>query len=296
VPALKKQTYKKFELVIIPDKKFRRSNKGPAEKRNLGAKRARGGILAFIDDDAYPDRRWLENGLKALKQDNVCAVCGPGLTPPNDSVLAKVSGWVWKSWLGAGGAGTYRCGKEEKREVDDYPTFNLIVKKADFDKVKGFNCRFWPGEDTKLCHDLVYKLKKKIIYDPKVVVYHHRRPIFAPHLKQIAGYGIHRGYFARILPKTSARLGYFIPSLFVLGLLIGPFFYFVFKPLFWFYLMVVYVYQALLLSTALWVVLQSKSLLIGLLVMMAIFLSHIVYGFMFIKGLLIKRLKYVTTI
>ena len=225
IPALKTQTFKNFELIIIPDK-YEKKEKlpsfvkiipsnlitGPADKRDLGVKKAKGSLMAFLDDDAYPHKNWLKNSVKYFKNPQVSAVCGPGITPPKNNLLQKTSGLLWQTWLGAGG-NTLRCTPRKKQEVDDYPTFNLIVRKKDFEKINGFDSQFWPGEDTKLCHDLVYKLKKKIIYDPKILVYHHRREIFIPHLKQIARFGLHRGFFSKILPKTSKKTLYCCYSL-----------------------------------------------------------------------------------
>lgn len=305
IPALKTQTYKNFELIIVPDRKSKILNlpdwvkvypswpkTGPADKRDMGAEKASGDILAFLDDDAYPEKNWLESALNAFdKHLKAAGVCGPGVTPPNDPLLAKVSGWVWSTWLGAGGAGTYRCLPEKIREVDDYPTFNLFIKKEDFKFVGGFDSDYWPGEDTKLCRDLVYKLDKKIIYDPDVKVYHHRRKIFVPHLKQIGRYGYQRGLFAKILPKTSNRLGYWIPSLFLIGLLTGPIFYFLYFPLFIIYLSVLSLYAILLFLSFLKVLSKSKNLLIGLLTIPAIFLTHLFYGLKFLQGYLAAFLR-----
>ncbi len=286
IPSLGKQSYKNFELILIPNKLCK---KGPAAKRDLGVKKAKGEIIAFIDDDAYPAPNWLKSAVKLLKNPQLTAVCGPGLTPPGNNLYQQVSGLVWQTWLGAGGTGTYRNQPGKKRLIDDYPTFNLIVKKRDFVKIGGFNSHFWPGEDTKLCHDLVYKLKKQIIYDPKVLVYHHRRPIFIPHLKQIARFGLHRGHFARILPKTSFRLEYFIPSIFVIWLLVLPWsFAFTFVH---FHLILAASYLGLLLLTAVQIFLKKKVLKLSLLLIPTLFLTHLVYGIMFIKGLLSKSLK-----
>ena len=47
-----------------------------------------------------------------------------------------------------------------------------------------------------------------------VIVYHHRRPLFRPHLRQLGRYGFHRGYFCKRFPSNSRRLSYFIPTLF----------------------------------------------------------------------------------
>lgn len=271
----------------------------PAEKRDLALQYAQGEILAFIDDDVYPDVGWLAAAVERFANPKVAAVGGPMLTPLDDSLLEKAGGWVWASYLGSGGAGTYRCLPQKEREVDDYPTANLLVRKSDFAAVGGFDSNFWPGEDTKLCLDLTKKLGKKIIYDPAVLVYHHRRALFVPHLRQIRGYGLHRGYFARILPETSRRLGYFLPSLFVLGVTLGtplvflssilhfPFSIFFSASYFLLYTS----YFILLLATGLWVYLKSHDPRLGLLVIPGIFLTHIYYGIMFLRGFFAKDVK-----
>jgi len=312
IPAILKQTYQNFEIILLPDKKSKESfsktkiiptwpKTGPADKRDIGAQKARGEILAFLDDDSYPDKNWLENAIEIFNEDNkITAVCGPTLTPKDDNLYQKTSGWVWSSWLGSGGAGTYRCRISSRREVDDYPTVNFLVRKNDFFKVGGFNSHFWPGEDTKLCHDLVYKLNKKIIYDPRILVYHHRRTVFLSHLQQISRYALHRGHFVRILPKTSCRLGYFIPSFFVLSFIIVPFLVFilnrfnlcVISSVFSFlYLLSLFVYFLLLLLTAFQVYLKERNFKLSLLVIISIFVTHLTYGVFFIKGILSKRLK-----
>ncbi len=212
---LKKQSYKKFEILVITDKISKKSN--PSFKRNLGASMAKGEYLAFLDDDSYPHKDWLKNSLKYLnKNDNLCGVCGPCLTPSNNNYKQVASGLVWSSLMGSGGAGVYRNSIRSKRYVDDYPTVNLIIKKNDFNKVKGFDEKYWPGEDTILCLKLTSDLNKKILYSPDIIVYHHRREAIIPHLQQITRYAKHRGLFAKKFPKTSLRIGYLIPSLFTL--------------------------------------------------------------------------------
>lgn len=253
LPALTKQTIKPLEVLIITDKIHPKS---PAQKRDFGAKKASGSILAFIDSDAYPDKNWLEKAVQHLKTDNLAAVCGPGLTPPSDSFLQKISGLIWSTKIGAGPY-TYRCRQEKSRFVDDYPSFNFIIKKSIFDQINGFNTRFWPGEDTKLCHDLVYKLNKKILYHQDILVYHHRRPIFIPHLQQISRYGFQRGRFVTLFPKTSQRLNYFLPLLLPL---IFP------------------LYFLALIITA---VFYRSPLFIP-----AVFFTHLAYAIFFLKGLL----------
>lgn len=303
LPAILGQSNQDFEIIILPDKKTNEEflktkiiptwpKEGPADKRDIGVQKSTGEILAFLDDDSYPNQNWLKNALKIFAENkNFAGVCGPQLTPPNDNLRQKASGYVWSSWLGSGGAGTYRCAIAPAREIDDYPSVNLLVRKEDFLAAGGFDSHFWPGEDTKLCHDLVYKLGKKVIYNPQVVVYHHRREIFGPHLKQISRYALHRGHFARILPKTSLRLGYLVPSFFVLGLIFGLILSFI-HPVFRFiYLVALGFYLVELLLVALKAGVKEKSLSLVILVALAIIATHLTYGALFIKGFLTPKLK-----
>ena len=108
-----------------------------------------------------------------------------------------------------------------RRDVDDYPSCNLLVRADVLRAIHGYRTDFWPGEDTLLCEDIVYGQGKRLVYDPWSIVYHHRRRLFGPHLRQLGRYAFHRGYFVKKSPKTSFKLSYFIPSLFVLGLIAG---------------------------------------------------------------------------
>ena len=296
IPALLKQSYQNFEIIILPDKKTKEKlqrakiiatwpQTGPADKRDLGAKKARGEILAFIDDDSYPSKNWLREAVKIFQEGKeIVAVCGPMITPPQDNFRQKVAGYVWSLAFGSEGAGTYRYAIRPQRQVDDFPTANLLIKRKYFFQAGGFNTHFWSGEDTKLCLYLTQKLKKRIIYDPKVLVYHHRREVFGPHLEQISRYALHRGHFARILPQTSLRLGYLAPSLFALGVLVAPILAMFFSCLRPFYLTAVGVYVLGLVWTSLVVYWREKDLNMTLMVGPAIFLTHFVYGIIFIVG------------
>ena len=277
------------------------SKTGPADKRDLGAREARGEILAFTDDDAYPHQDWLKNAVSYFKDSEVAAVCGPGVTPPGDSVLQKAGGWVSASLLGGGPEAYYRFFPGKKREVDDYPSMNLLVRRSDFEAVGGYDSHFWPGEDTKLCLDLTQKLGKKIIYDPEVLVYHHRRALFVSHLKQNGRYGLHRGHFARVLPATSRRLSYFIPSLFTLFLFGVPILNFLISSIpvsqylsisvSFVYISILAFYLLLLLLTSVWVYKHERNWQIALLIIPGIFATHLWYGIKFIEGFFSRELK-----
>jgi glycosyltransferase involved in cell wall biosynthesis len=296
-----KQSYPNFEVILVTDypvdlsssrkrgsiptliKKSFGHYVGPAEKRDWGAKHAKGEILAFIDDDAYPDKDWLKNMVKNFDGPGVVGVGGPGVTPPGVNWQEASSGWMSASPLGAGPY-VYRFLPAKLQSVDDYPSMNLAVRRGDFLAVGGFDSHYWPGEDTKLCLDLVSKLNKKIIYDPKVIVYHHRRPLWKAHLHQNGNFGLHRGFFARILPQTSLRPVYLGPPFMVLGLIYLLFFSW-FNPLLttsgWI------LFSAYLLATganSFWIYSRSKSFFQGLLSFPVVFITHFWYGLKFLQG------------
>ena len=283
---LKKQSFKKFEVLIITDKVSGSAN--PSEKRNLGVKMAKGQYLVFFDDDSFPKTNYFKNAFKLItKNPDFAAFCGPCLTPPKDNLYQKASGLVWSNLLGSGGAGVYRNSIQSARFVEDYPSVNLIVKKTDFDLAGGFDTSFWPGEDTVLCLNLVKKIHKKIYYHPSLVVYHHRRSVIIPHLQQITRYAVQRGFFAKKFPETSRKIGYFIPSIFTLYIFLMIFFHnnFLFKlPL--------YLYLSILFFTFLKFLSQKNKLETSFLAIISIPLTHFYYGILFIYGLSKKEVKF----
>jgi len=298
IKALLTSSYANFEIIVVPDSAEKKTfpktiiiptgNVGPAVKRDKGAEIAKGEILAFIDDDAYASKDWLKNAVDLFDKENISAVCGPGVTPPTDSILQKVSGAFSASLFG-GGPYTYRFIPQPARFVDDYPSMNFLIRKTDFWSVAGFDTKYWPGEDTKLCHDLTKTRKKKILYHPSVLVYHHRRAIFLQHLLQNGRYGLHRGYFARILPKTSLRISYFIPSFLVISFLLLPAFFFLQKQLFLLDLFLISFYFVLAAVSAVLSLFQEKHIGVALLLFPTIVATHLFYGVKFLQGFFLTR-------
>lgn len=263
----------------------------PAIKRDLALKYAKGEYLAFIDDDAYPDENWLDVAEKYLRDENVAAIGGPQLTPVDDSFRQKVSGAMFLSPLSGSAIIRFWPGKKT-REVDDWPSVNFIVKKSDFEKVGGFDSAYWPGEDTKLCLEIVKNLKKKILYIPELVVYHHRRAGIKKHLKQTGNYGLHRGYFAKIFPETSRKLMYFIPSIFVIFLMIGGLASIYYDLMLKLYLLgiIVYIFALIISTVFIWNKVKDFSVSIATIPYLISF--HIWYGIRFVQGFIFtKELK-----
>ncbi|MBI2871165.1 MAG: glycosyltransferase [Candidatus Omnitrophica bacterium] len=290
--------YPCFEVIVLPDQEVKEGPEwvhdkrirfvptgpvNPGRKRDIGAREANGQILAFLDSDAYPTPEWLTLATRHFQNPLVAAVGGPGVTPEEDSLLQKVSGLIYESPLG-GGPASFRYTPGTLREVDDFPSCNLLVRRADFEAVRGFNSDFWPGEDTVLCRDLVHRLSKKIVYEPKAVVFHHRRSLFRGHLSQVRQYAYHRGYFAKRFPETSRKAAFFIPSLFVLFAASGLFLAFLLPPLMPLWNAGIAIYLGATVLAAV----PTRRIKMGALFWMGLVLTHFTYGIFFLIGLTAK--------
>ncbi|MFZ2188024.1 MAG: glycosyltransferase [Candidatus Moraniibacteriota bacterium] len=304
VPKILEIAREDYEIIIYPDHGYETaetwpktkqiaSGRGPAVKRNLAVRDALGDFLVFIDDDSYPRKDILDILDEDFSDESIAAVGGPAITPGSDSFLQKVSGAVFLSHLSGGFPERY-VPIGEKHLVVDWPTVNLTVRKSAFLKAGGFDCNFWPGEDTKFCLDVIDKLKEnnKILYDPNVIAWHHRREGLLRHLKQVGSYGIHRGFFAKKYPKTSFKLRYFIPSLFLCYVVGG-----LFLGLFSIDLKILYLLGWICYALAMLIVLfditrRQKNLPVALYALIYVFLTHLVYGARFLQGFLFtKNLK-----
>lgn len=293
-----KLDYPDYEILVVSDSQIKvnypniqviytgQEQTGPAEKRDIAINQCKGEICAFIDDDAFPGKGWLRNAKNHFENQEVAAVGGPGVTPENDSLMQKAGGAVYSSILGSG-RNYYRFTPGILREVDDYPAYNLLIRKSILQEIGGFAATFYGGEDTKVCLSII-NLGKKIIYDPAVVVYHHRRPLFISHLKQIRNVGIHRGYFVKTYPRTSRKLFYFLPSMGTLILGFGIFLSFFSKLMMAILLTVLGLWLIAGFVSTLYI---SKDIRIAFLAAFGIITTHIAYGIAFIKGLFIKELR-----
>lgn len=306
LPAFLNQSYKNFEVIILPNnesledlellKKYKWLKiiptgqiTRPAEKRDIGVKKAKGEIIAFIDDDAYPSPDWLKNAVSLFNSKKVEAVCGPGILPEETGIWEKIFDEVLKTPIGSGNY-RYRFVKQKERYVDDYPSMNFLIKKNTFEQLGGFNSEYWPGEDSKLCNDLVYKNKGKILYNPNIFIYHHHRTNMTSYLKQYANYGFHRGAFFAHGDINSKRLVYLIPTVFFVYLLLmlgitltmnftrlnSAFIIILSLPLFIYLLGSIYIFTASLIN--------QKNLIIAFIVPIVMFFTHLIYGIIFIKG------------
>lgn len=307
LPAFTIQTYTNFEVLVMPNNpdtfdhelmkhykwlKIIPTGKAtrPAEKRDIGVKHAKGNIVAFIDDDGYPSQNWLERAVETFNDENhklLAAVCGPGVLPPHAQYWERVFDAVLKTWIGSGGY-SYRFNAERRRLVDDFPSMNFLVKKNMFQKIGGFNSDYWPGEDSKLCEDIVYKEKGTIIYNPEILVYHHRRNSLPAYLRQHGNYGFHRGAFFAHGDKNSRRIGYLIPTMFVVYMTVIVSIFTVIPTRIDNYTAIMLIPLQIYILFEIYLFLKTlfaqKSLAIAMGAVLVLFLTHVWYGILFMKG------------
>jgi cellulose synthase/poly-beta-1,6-N-acetylglucosamine synthase-like glycosyltransferase len=225
IAHVERQTYREFEVIVVPDAaapelhaRVRTIASGavlPNRKRQLAAEATSAPILAFIDDDAYPDPNWLAAALPYFADSTIVAVGGPAVTAATDPPASRASGAVFASPLVTSGT-RYRYVPAPQRDVDALPSCNLLIRREAFLRGVEATVDTWPGEDILTCIEAT-RDGSRIVYDPAVLVYHHRRALFAAHVRQVWRYGVFRGSFLRRFGRWPRNAAYAAPAAFALA-------------------------------------------------------------------------------
>lgn len=295
--------YPNYDIVVLPDNDENNNTQRknvhvistgsvkPLKKRFMAVTACDGDVYAFIDSDAFPTRDWLRNAVNHFDDPDVAAVVGPSLTPEEDNFMAKASGFILASPFG-GGSESIRYDKSHQhiQNVSEAPTCNMIIRKSILEAAKDLVPDVWPGEEIIFCGVIVNDLKKKIIYDPTVVVYHHRRSLFISHLRQIWNYAEVKGCLLKEYPRY-VRPIFFFPSLLVIGIAGGMLLAMLNSAIMQIYIVLVFTYFILLLGNGALIGLRRKSLRIAFLVFVGSIATHVCYGLAFIKGIFSRKLE-----
>ena len=128
--------------------------------RNIGAKKAQGSVLAFLDADCIVTPDWLYHAVNLLN-DSIGVVGSRPVAPEEDAT------WVQK-------ARTAVLVKESNVITSWLSSANFIILKQLFEKVGGFDEKLETSEDA----DLSFRLNEitTILYSPDVKAYHLREP------------------------------------------------------------------------------------------------------------------------
>jgi len=289
IAEILKMDFEDFEIILLPDapleEQFPKSRVVvtgpvvPALKRNKAIFSAESEFLASIDSDAYPAKDWLSEALPLFEDETVCAVGGPNLIPPEASVLEKAAHDITYSRLGLATAYHKKKYKPGLSEAKELASSNLILRRSDVLKTKGYNTTRLTGEDSVLCFDLTRATGKKIISSPRVRVYHSRHRLFGPHLRKTF---LQAKDKVRVLltPFELRNIIYFVPALFVLYLVAGILLSFVSPWIFRVFVVSLAAYFLLVVFDSL----RSRSVLRTLLFLVGLPLTHIAYGLGYIWG------------
>jgi len=184
--ALKKQTFKDFEVIIVDDgssyntkeiflkekelnlKYLYQEHKQQGAARNRGVKIAKGKYVLFIGDDIIPKENWLEEHINYHSKNKNCAVLGLSIWHP----AIKINKFM--NYLAPNGP-QFNYGKIKNYNNcgwDFFWTSNISLEKKWFDKdIFDESFRGWGYEDL----ELGYRLQKKglrIVFNPKAIAYH----------------------------------------------------------------------------------------------------------------------------
>lgn len=265
------------------------ANVSPGAKRNIAAKKARGDIIALCDDDVVVHPKWLRNLVSHFEDPLVAVVGGPNENPSDANLKERCSGYIFSSFLGSAQmCARYQPNGSSIREADetDLIACNMAVRKSVMEKF-AFPENIWPNEENIFCHN-VKKSGYKLIYDSSAVVWHQRRPIFLPHLRQVFRYGWGRGQMMLLCPESKKGV-FIIPSIFVLSLIGGMLLSLVNSFFLIIYLSALLAYAVTVLVTSAKIAVQKNDFKGFFLLPAAFFLHHCAYGLGLLYGGLFRR-------
>jgi glycosyltransferase involved in cell wall biosynthesis len=192
IKAIKKQSFSDKEIILVldPDKDLIEAYKihvpaevkivvssgyGLSNARNAGIENGEGEIMVFIDDDALPADKWLENLVKNYEDSSVVGV-GGFIMPIWQRYRPK---WFPEElyWLiGCSYKGLPRHKTVIRNPIGCNMSFrkNVFKRAGVFDSNIGrFGKKLLSGEEPELSFRIRKKMPgSKIIYDPSAVVYH----------------------------------------------------------------------------------------------------------------------------
>jgi len=181
------------------------ANRNPATRRNRAVSEAQGEILAFIDDDARADVRWLSTAIAYFDAHrDVLAIGGPDPAPDDSTIAELISETLLATpFIGSGVAcHENRRGVFDVKSPSDIALVNLFVRR---DAFTGFDESIgYIGEDTALLEQLMKR--GRVVYHDGVRVAHRRRAFPGPYLEQRWRYRVKTGQRRKFTPKVRAFL------------------------------------------------------------------------------------------
>jgi glycosyltransferase involved in cell wall biosynthesis len=193
--GLRELAYPNYEVIVVNDgstdatpiiaaeydfRLINTENRGLSNARNTGWQAARGEIVAYIDDDAYPDPHWLHYLSFTLMHTDYVGVGGPNIAPPGDGPIADCV-------ANAPGGPVHVLLSDT--EAEHIPGCNMAFRRGTLADIGGFDPRYrTAGDDVDVCWRLQAQ-GGKIGFHAAAMNWHHRRNSVKTYWKQQQGYG-----------------------------------------------------------------------------------------------------------
>ncbi|REE82153.1 cellulose synthase/poly-beta-1,6-N-acetylglucosamine synthase-like glycosyltransferase [Lutibacter oceani] len=295
--SLTKQTFQKsFEVIVVEDgstikadkilkkyseklnlKYFFKENSGAGASRNFGMQQASGNYFIIFDSDCIIPPNYLVEVEKALQENYTDAFGGADAAHQSFTTIQKAINYSMTSFFTTGGI------RGSKKAVDKFQprSFNLGISKKAFEVSKGFS-KMKIGEDI----DLTFRLWEhnfETQFIENAFVYHKRRSTFQQFFKQTFAFGKGRPFLNRKYPET-AKLTYWFPSLFILGLAFSIIMMLIFKIKVFALFFATYFIIILIHSF-----IKNKNINVAIVSILTTLIQFAGYGLGFLKGLLAKN-------
>lgn len=205
--------YPDFEVIVVDDgssdasadiakahgaRLVETEHRGLSHARNVGIANATGEIVAFLDDDAYPDHDWLDYIAASLRANGHAGVGGPNIAPDDDGFVAEC--------VAAAPGGPIHVLISD-REAEHVPGCNMAFRKSALEEVGCFDEQFRvAGDDVDVCWRL-QESGRTLGFSAGAVVMHRRRDSVRRYLRQQYGYGEAEALLERKWPTRYNRAG-----------------------------------------------------------------------------------------
>lgn len=251
-------------------KYYFKDNTGPGDSRNFGMRQASGDYFIILDSDCLLPENYLSVVSTFLSENYAEAFGGPDKAHPSFNATQKAINYSMTSFLTTGGL----RGNQKTSANFQLRSFNMGLSKKAFQLTGGF-AKQRIGEDI----DLNFRLKDKnlsTVYIADAFVYHKRRNSWPTFFKQIKNFGAARPILNK-LHEGSARLTYWFPALFILGLLFSLVLWALNVP--W----LIFMYLIYFLAIAVDSFAKNRQLNVAFLSVYAVLVQFLAYGLGFLR-------------